>query len=109
MPCQCKTDRQKSRCVWYIPPDIGLIEEDPIGGQVRVVSGCFPQIMLRWMTGVVKTNTSCAAAMESARNHFAGAVTQLFGISGLLQSGGQINEPARLSRQINDDESNDAV
>lgn len=84
MACQCKTDRQKERCIWWIGPDIGLVENNFQTGEVRVTTGCFPHVMLRWMTGVVKTNTGCAAAMESARNHFAAAVTQLATIAPLM-------------------------
>lgn len=76
---------------------MGLVETNSDTGEVRVTAGCFPHLMMRWMAGVVRTNTSCASAMESARNHFAGAVTQLFALSS-----GQIYEPPRLEHEGDD-------
>lgn len=67
MPCQCKTDRQRSKCVYWIGPEAGIIETNDMG-EKRIATGCFPLIMIRYLGFVCKTNLSVAAAVEDNRN-----------------------------------------
>ncbi len=66
MGCQCKTDKQRAKCPWYIEDD-ELIEEDAFGNK-RLARGCFPVIFLRWIKGVVKSNEQLAISNQEARN-----------------------------------------
>lgn len=68
MPCQCKTDKQRAKCVWWIGPESGLIETNQATGEVRVVSGCFTEVALRWMRNLAMTDEINAAATTSLRN-----------------------------------------
>lgn len=68
MPCQCTTDKQRAKCTWWISGD-GLPPEVNIAtGEVRATRGCFPEVALRWLVDVSRTNHSAAAAVESTRN-----------------------------------------
>lgn len=68
MPCQCKTERQRSKCMWWIDKAQGILETQPATGEVRFLTGCFPEVFFKLMEFVIKTNVSSAAAVESHRN-----------------------------------------
>lgn len=88
MPCQCKTDKQKAKCQWWIGPEMGILEKNGSGEQ-RVATGCFPEVLIRWMGFVCKTNASAAAAVEDHRNHL------VIGLQQLLPALGRIAEDAK--------------
>lgn len=72
MPCQCSTDRQRSKCVNWIGPEVGLLETDG-KGNFRATTGCYPEIVLRFLTDLIRRTVGAASAIEDARNHFGNA------------------------------------
>lgn len=70
MSCQCKTDKQRSRCVWWCGPDEGIVESRIIDSkrESRVTTGCHPDIMRRWMSDMMAMIRGLTAANEDLRN-----------------------------------------
>lgn len=71
MPCQCSSDKQRARCIWWIDGEGLPPEVNTVTGEVRPTRGCFPEVALRWLVDVSKTNRSAAAAVETNRNEVA--------------------------------------
>lgn len=68
MSCQCKTDRHRAKCMWWIDKSDGIIETNPATGEIRFLTGCFPEVFFKLMEFVIHTNVSAASAVESHRN-----------------------------------------
>ena len=86
MPCQCRTDEQRQKCMWWIDKAAGILETQPTTGEVRFVTGCFPEVMFRLFEFVVKTNVSAASAIEGHRNAVFDGVSQLTTLLSSLSS-----------------------
>lgn len=68
MSCQCKTDKQRAKCVWWVGPEAGFLQVNDATGEQRLATGCFPQLALEILRYVVKATNGSAAAVESTRN-----------------------------------------
>lgn len=77
MTCQCKTDKQRAKCIWWISESCGVWETNTVTGEQRLATGCFPSVLLRLMEFVVRTNNSAAAAVESNRNETAAGLQRV--------------------------------
>lgn len=67
MPCQCDTDEKKKKCMWWIDKASGIIETLPATGEIRFLTGCFPEVIFKLMEYVIKTNVSAASSVEGHR------------------------------------------
>lgn len=56
------------KCPLWVGHDWGVFEGNVATGEQRLVTGCFPKVMLRLMEFVIRSNNSAAAAIESSRN-----------------------------------------
>lgn len=71
MPCQCATDRQRKKCVWWVGSEKGLIETNDATGEDKVIQGCLTDIILRWLVQSVKYSMANKATVEQVRNKIA--------------------------------------
>lgn len=74
MACQCKTDKQRAKCHWWIGSEYGIFERNTTTGEQRLKTGCFTEIMIWLQTEGLKAMISNASAVESARNKIDGAM-----------------------------------
>lgn len=81
MACQCKTDKQRARCPWWIGPEYGILKKHKDTGQHELKTGCFTEVMLWLQIDGLARMLSATSAVESARNKIDGAVTA-FGNAG---------------------------
>lgn len=86
MTCQCKTDEDRQKCMWWVDKAAGILETQPATGEIRFVTGCFPEVFFKLMEFVVKTNVSAASAIEGHRNTVFGGISQLTTLLGNLSS-----------------------
>lgn len=76
-------------CPSWIGADVGLIEEND-AGEVRVVTGCYFQVMPRLMIHVIRAANRPAAAMNSLRNEIVGRQNAILGgVGRLMQKAGE--------------------
>ncbi len=64
-------------CPNWVAESWGVWETNVVTGEQRLVTGCFPRVMLRLMEFVVRTNNSAAAAVESNRNETAAGLQRV--------------------------------
>lgn len=68
MSCQCKTDKQRAKCIWWVGPESGFVQKNDATGETRIATGCFPDLVLDVLRYVVKSGNGTQAAVESTRN-----------------------------------------
>ncbi len=68
MFCEHCPNKDKDGCPAWISPETGIVEANSSTGEVRVMEGCFYQIIPKLMAHVIQASNRPAAAVESIRN-----------------------------------------
>lgn len=82
MSCQCKTDEQRSKCIWWIPKEAGLpfhsnpVQDVPDGPVTlnrpdKVVYGCFPDVVAQYLAYMISYIAGAQQGVEQARDEIA--------------------------------------
>jgi len=102
MPCQCKTDKQKAKCMWYIPESEGLPfhSEGGFGEPNRKVYGCFPYVMGQYMAYIASYVAGAQKATEQMRDEVAGGFQVIAPamrvVAGMVQMVGSKTDNVRM-------------